>query len=70
MTRIKKTLVKFSLTTLAALMISACGSSGGGSNSDPQPITPTQPNQSNVEPSQPAQQPDVVNPEAPPPTTG
>ncbi|OOF44821.1 hypothetical protein BKK50_01100 [Rodentibacter rarus] len=82
MTRIKKTLVKFSLTTLAALMISACGSSGGGSNRDPQPITPTQPNQSNVEPSQPAQpnqsnvepsqpaqQPDVVNPEATPPTT-
>lgn len=36
MTLTKNTLIKFSLTTFAALMISACGSSGGGSD-NPQP---------------------------------
>lgn len=47
MTLTKNTLIKFSLTTFAALMISACGSSGGGSNSDSQA---TQNNASNNRP--------------------
>ncbi|OOF38815.1 transferrin-binding protein 2 [Rodentibacter mrazii] len=67
MTLTKNTLIKFGLTTFAALMISACGSSSGGSSSDNPPqqnnasnntqtSQPTNNSQTNQKPNNQAQQ--------------